>query len=62
MIHDMITLIIAYCEIDKFRSDKVGKYHTAIKECSENETVNNQNLYEYWSIIFENAHNAENSR
>jgi len=59
MIHDMITLVIAYTEIDKFKGQKIGKYHTIIKHCAEVEAGNNHNIQDYWAIIFENAINAE---
>lgn len=61
MIHDMITLIIAYTEIDKYKEAKIGKYHTILKQCAEAESANNSNIQDYWSVIFENAINAERS-
>jgi len=59
MIHDMITLIIAYSEIDKFRETKMEKYYAMLKSCAEMEALSNGTIGEYWTNIAEAVHIAE---
>jgi DNA-directed RNA polymerase subunit H (RpoH/RPB5) len=61
MLHDMITLVIAYSEVDKFRATKIDKYFSILKICAEFEQINNKNIGEYWGIIFEATQLAEQS-
>jgi len=59
MLHDMITLVIAYSEVDKFRAAKIDKYFAVLKVCAEFEQINNRNIAEYWGLILEATQAAE---
>jgi len=51
---DMITLIIAYDEIEKFKSSKPEKFYQLINGAAQAELENINTVGEYWNIILRN--------
>jgi len=54
MIHDMVTLIIAYSEIEKFKSNKLEQYYYIVKLAATNELTNVRNMIDYWNMVSKN--------
>lgn len=51
---DMITLVMAYEEIDKFKTNKLGPYYNIIRIVAETELRTLTTMEEYWSTVLEN--------
>jgi len=54
LINEMITLIIAHHEIEKFKADKTNKYYEVIKQVAETQAESAKNFEEYWNTILAN--------
>jgi len=54
ILHDMITLILAYNEIEKFKNGKKEKYYQIVKVTANKEKENLKNMIEYWNEIMNN--------
>jgi len=54
LLHEMITLIIANHEINKFKSDKLQKYHEIIQKIAGMQVGSAKNFEDYWTIVLEN--------
>jgi len=51
---DMIVLVLAYVEIDKFKSCKLTPYYNVVRIAAQNELSALLNMEEYWKLILEN--------
>jgi uncharacterized protein YeeX (DUF496 family) len=51
---DMITLVIAYEEIDKFKGNKMNPYYNIIRIAAHNELETLTNMEQYWSTVLTN--------
>jgi len=51
---DMITLIIAYDEVEKFKANKSEKFYQLINGAAQAELENINTVNEYWNIILRN--------
>jgi len=55
---DMITLVIAYEEIDKFKNNKMNPYYNILRIATENELNTLRNMEQYWQTVLENENLA----
>jgi len=51
---DMITLVIAYEEIDKFKGNKMNPYYNIIRIAAHNELETLTNMEQYWATVLTN--------
>jgi len=51
---DMITLVIAYEEIDKFKNNKMNPYYNIIRIAAHNELETLTNMEQYWATVLTN--------
>jgi len=54
MVHDMMTLILSYSEIIKFKGNKLDNYYYVVKLAAQNELNNVRNMIGYWQDIVKN--------
>lgn len=61
MIHDMITLILAYNEIEKFKNNKLDQYYQVVKLAAQSELGNVRNMIDYWNVVIKHESVAPHS-